>query len=314
MKYSIVIPVYNIEKYVSDAIKSCLRQQCKSDYEVIIVNDGSNDGSASVIESFLYDPRIVYINKANGGLSSARNAGMSVAKGDYILFLDGDDWLADDALSVLDKTVGDADIIVFPMMYTYPDGTRKKADYSAVYGILDANCFLSISMRNRIFNIIPAQNKVYKREFLQQNNILFIDGILHEDNPFFFDIVMSASVIKTIENPIYYYRQNRPGAITSSCSIKNFEGVIKGNSHILEKTGENNKAVNFFILTVLLFQAINKYKSKADLDLVIRYFHKIEVKRSILRRMFYSYFRLNTYVLLLILLISPELLRTLLRR
>ena len=314
MKYSIIVPVYNIEKYISDAIKSCLQQQCIGEYEVIVVNDGSTDGSASVIESFLHDSRIVYINKTNGGLSSARNAGLSVAKGDYILFLDGDDWLSDDALFVLDRNVDDADVTVFPMMYAYPSGDQKMSDYSAVYGTLDSATFLSVSMRNRIFNIIPAQNKLYKRDFLLKNNISFVDGILHEDNPFFFDVVLSVSKIVTINKPIYYYRQNRPGAITSSCSIKNFESVLKGNSHILERAGEKNRAVNFFILTVLIFQAINKYKSDKDLELVIKYLSINEVRKDILKRMFFSHFRLNTYILLLILLLSPKLLRNLLQR
>ena len=309
MKYSIIIPVYNIEKYVSDAIESCLRQQCESDYEVIIVNDGSTDASASVIESFLHDSRIVYINKANGGLSSARNAGMSVAKGDYILFLDGDDWLKDNALLILDQEVGDADIIVFPMMYMYPDGTRKESDYSALYGIHNSERFLSISMRKRIFNIIPAQNKIYKKDFLIQNHISFIDGILHEDNPFFFTSILSSHTVKTISEPIYMYRQNRAGSITATCSLRNFEGVIKGNASIFEKVGKSNKYVNFFILTLHIFQVIGNYKEPSDLNTVMAYYKQIKVKKDIIIMMFRSYFRFNTYVLLCILLVHPILLR-----
>lgn len=314
MKYSIIIPVYNIEKYVSDAIESCLRQQCESDYEVIIVNDGSTDGSASVIESFLHDSRIVYVNKANGGLSSARNAGMSVAKGDYILFLDGDDWLTDNALSTLDSNVEDADVTIFPMMYIYPDGTQQISDYSAVYGNLNADKFLSISMRNRIFNIIPAPNKLYKRAFLLQNNISFVDGILHEDNPFFFDVILSVEVVKTISTPIYMYRQNRIGSITATCSLRNFNGVMQGNAHILEKAGRKNRAVNFFILTLHIFQIIGNYKKTSDLDVVLAYYKQIKVKKDIIMMMFKSYFRFNTYVLLCILLIHPVLLRRVLSK
>lgn len=314
MKYSIIIPVYNIEQYVSDAIKSCLRQQCKSDYEIIVVNDGSTDGSASIIESFLHDSRIVYINKTNGGLSSARNVGVSVAKGDYILFLDGDDWLADDALSVLDSNVGDAELTVFPMMYIYPDGMQRMSDYSAVYGILDANNFLAKSMRNRIFNIIPAQNKVYKRAFLLQKNISFVDGILHEDNPFFFDVVLSVETVKTISTPIYMYRQNRAGSITATCSLRNFNGILKGNAHILEKVGRKNKAVNFFILTLCIFQAIGNYNNLSDLEVVMAYYKQLKVKKDIVMMMFKSYFRLNTYILLCLLLIHPVLLRRVLNR
>lgn len=313
MKYSIIIPAYNISAYINDAIESCLAQK-HNDFEIIVVNDGSTDDTANVIETYLSDSRIKYVNKENGGLSSARNAGVEVAKGEYIVFLDGDDWLADNALVVLDKYVGPYDVVVFPMYYAFPNGDLKESDYSALLGELSADRFLSVSMRNRIFNIIPAQNKLYRKSFLIDNKISFVHGILHEDNPYFFDVILSAHVIRTIDEPIYYYRQNRIGSITSFCTFRNFDGVLKGIEHILKKSGETNRAVNFFILTLHIFQVANKYRIEQDSDLVLSYYKQLGVKKGIFKRMFCSYFRFNTYVLLCILLLSPNVLKLLLKR
>lgn len=97
MKLSIIIPVYNVERYLRQCLESCLSQDVpKSQYEVIIVNDGSPDNSQAIIDEYSskYD-NVRVLKKKNGGLSSARNAGLNIASGDYIWFVDSDDWVAD---------------------------------------------------------------------------------------------------------------------------------------------------------------------------------------------------------------------------
>ena len=102
IKISVIIPVYNVEKYIIECIESIINQTLK-DIEIIVVNDGTKDNSIKIVEEYLSDKRIKIINKANGGLSSARNEGMKVAKGEYIYFIDSDDFINEDVLEVLYK-------------------------------------------------------------------------------------------------------------------------------------------------------------------------------------------------------------------
>ena len=110
MLFSIIIPVYNVERYLRDCLNSVLGQTCH-EWEAICVNDGSTDGSKFILEEYAAeDPRIKVITKNNGGLSSARNVGLERAEGDYILFLDSDDWLEGRALEILKGNMDGEDI------------------------------------------------------------------------------------------------------------------------------------------------------------------------------------------------------------
>ena len=113
MRFSIIIPVYNVEKYLRDCLDSVLAQTYP-DWEAVCVNDGSTDGSGTILEEYASkDSRFKVITKANGGLSSARNAGLERAEGDYVLFLDSDDWLEVKALEILaNNTIGE-DMVCF---------------------------------------------------------------------------------------------------------------------------------------------------------------------------------------------------------
>ena len=122
-KISIVVPIYNIENFVEDCIKSLIHQTYKN-IEILLVNDGSKDDSLNICECYrLHDERIVIINKENGGLSSARNAGLKMATGDYCLFLDGDDQLNKYAIEILvgicDEFEGKLDFIQFKYKEIY---------------------------------------------------------------------------------------------------------------------------------------------------------------------------------------------------
>ena len=100
MKISIIVPIYNVEKYIKQCLLSILEQSYKN-LEIILVNDGTQDSSMEIIKSYLLDSRIKVINKENGGLSSARNRGLEIATGDYVAFIDSDDWIRVDKLMEL---------------------------------------------------------------------------------------------------------------------------------------------------------------------------------------------------------------------
>ena len=124
VKVSVIIPVYNVEKYIEQCIKSVVNQTLK-EIEIIIVNDGTKDNSIKKIEKYLSDPRIVLINKENGGLSSARNAGMKVAKGEYISFIDSDDFIELTMLEDLYNNSEKAEIVFSDIIF-YDNKTKVK--------------------------------------------------------------------------------------------------------------------------------------------------------------------------------------------
>lgn len=115
-KVSIIIPVYNVEKYIRQCLESVINQTYKN-IEIIVINDGTKDGSMKIVEEYLEDKRIKIINKNNGGLSSARNKGIEEATGEYIYFLDSDDWIEKDTIEVLVKNSKDVDIIEANFFY-----------------------------------------------------------------------------------------------------------------------------------------------------------------------------------------------------
>lgn len=130
MKFSIIIPVYNTEKYLSQCIDSVLRQQCDN-YEAILIDDGSTDGSPGICDVYAKNAdRFTVIHKKNGGVTSARKAGVEIAKGDYIVPLDSDEWFADDYLQEMSKVIDQVhpDVIVGGWMTMNDDDTGKKFD------------------------------------------------------------------------------------------------------------------------------------------------------------------------------------------
>ena len=122
-RFSIVIPVYNTEEYLDKCLSSVFGQSF-SDFEVIVVNDGSTDSSEKIVSDYMKKySNLKFFCKENGGLSSARNYGVSLCSGDYILFLDSDDYFETGLLEVLDREVSDCDIVRFGVQDIYDDGT-----------------------------------------------------------------------------------------------------------------------------------------------------------------------------------------------
>ena len=168
MKVSIIIPVYNVEKYLQRCIESVLQQTYK-DIEVVLVDDGSTDNSGNNCDLWSEkDKRIKVIHKVNGGLSSARNAGCRVATGDYILFLDSDDYLSSDCVSKLIKMceITGSDIAIIQMMYiakeTNDEIGLNQDEYIRVLSVEQA---IEASLYQRIFSCC-APAKLYKKTII----------------------------------------------------------------------------------------------------------------------------------------------------
>lgn len=219
VKISVIVPVYNVGKYLRRCVDSILSQTF-SQIEIILVNDGSTDDCQQICESYaVADNRIKIVNKANGGLSSARNAGLEVSSGKYVAFIDGDDYIEKNMLECLydEATRGNYDIIYCSHYIQQEDKTWKKA---AVYdeeiigeGIV---ALLADIIAGDVGDTSPNYRNgsvwcgIFKRDTIVSNNIRFVSerDIITEDTVFDAHLFPCCKVIKYIPQSLYYYCWN----------------------------------------------------------------------------------------------------------
>lgn len=233
-KVSVIMPVYNVEKYLPQCLESILAQSL-NDIEIICVNDGSTDDSLKVLQEFkASDNRIVIIDKANEGSGVARNTALAIAKGEYVYFVDSDDWL--DNAGVLEKLYAKAnvdvlDILIFGGLSCYEkDGKfiKTKGGYSLKH--LDKkyfnNVFSAQDIKKDVFKFpSTAWTKLYRREFLIDNNIKFQNIKVGQDQLPFFHSMILAKRIEVISEFPYCYRKNRIGSAMTVKKKKNFSPI-----------------------------------------------------------------------------------------
>lgn len=261
MKFSVILPVYNVEKYLRECVESVLCQTF-TDYEVILVDDGSCDNSPKICDELgQADERIKVIHKLNGGLSSARNAGTDIAKGEYIVYIDSDDFIIDKTFleKVNAKTADMPDLIFFKhKKYLENEKTLKDCQYSYQNAVLENNTASQIStlVKDDAFYGM-AWIKTIKRSLLIDNGIQFEDGLLGEDMDWNYNLLLHTKRIEFIDEPFLAYRQ-REGSISKTCKIKNLTDFI----YILEKWSETIKASNLESdFKVALYGSLAKYYS-----------------------------------------------------
>lgn len=231
IKVSIIVPVYNVEDYLEKCLESLVNQTLDS-YEIIIVNDGSPDNSQQIIDSYKqkYPEIIRSFIKSNGGLSDARNYGIAKAVGEYIGFVDSDDYVSFDMFEALYNKAKDeeADIVYSPVNYVNEQSIRKK------YFKLDA-CETSC-VREKPEMLYDAQsyawNKIYRRAFWQERGFTF-PLQWFEDSALIYNVMLCANRISVVNEPLYYYKQDRAGAITNSVNMKIFD-IFKSTRMIAE--------------------------------------------------------------------------------
>ena len=212
-KVSLIIPVYNVEDYIEKCLNSVVNQTLK-DMEVIIVNDGSKDSSKQKIEKYLKKyPGIKYLEKENGGLSDARNYGMQYATGEYIAFLDSDDYVEEtmyeEMYNVAQKEA--ADMVECNFIWEYPD--KKREDIGAVYN----------SKREMVEKArVVAWNKLIKRELLEKTGVKFPIGLRYEDVEFFYKLVPYLEKVSFVKKCFVHYIQ-RGNSIANTQNIRTKE-------------------------------------------------------------------------------------------
>ena len=231
-RFSVVVPVYNVEQYLDDCLRS-LQAQTYDDYEVICVNDGSTDGSRKrLAEWAIRYPQMRIVDRENGGLSAARNSGTEAATGEYIVYVDSDDWVSDDMLQKLDAAADGADIICYACQRT--DNERRDRLAAEECGGWDYYC--RHALEARVVPFVCVWQRAYRREFLNSNQLRFREGILHEDNQFTPRACVKAQRVKVLPDTLYYYRV-REGSIMTTRGMRSKESFVLIGNELSELFG-----------------------------------------------------------------------------
>lgn len=228
MTISIVIPVFNVEEYLPKCLDSILIDN-NFDGEVICVNDGSTDNSLSILRDYANKfGNIKIINQDNKGLSEARNSGLRVATGDYILFVDSDDWLFPDSLQQIIAKLDGEEILYFNSKKVYEetgevDGNIAIPERRHISG---QAYFAAIQEEPRNVPSGCVCSGIYKRSFLTDNNLWNEPGIYHEDSYFTPQALLKAQDVSCVNDYVYAYRIRTKGSITASTKPKHIKDSL----------------------------------------------------------------------------------------
>ena len=216
-KISIIVPVYNVEKYLRKCIDSILNQTFK-DFELILIDDGSTDESGKICDEYnLKDNRIKVIHKENGGLSSARNAGLDIAQGEYIGFVDSDDWIELDMYEELYKICKENDTDVGIVGINYGGASEKKK--SKKIEIYSNKLILDDLVYNKGKEITwPAWNKLWLKKVIGESR--FKEGRIYEDGLFLYSLSSKIKKVAKIDYEAYNYRMDNESITRSKISKK----------------------------------------------------------------------------------------------
>lgn len=244
IKVSIIVPAYNVENYIEECLNSLVKQTLY-EIEIIVVNDGSTDETGKIISFYAsMDDRIVVINQSNSGLSVARNQGLLTAQGEYVLFVDSDDYLENNCVETLyRKTSQKTDIVLYGanIFTDLPDNdiylqekknkiwertTRLNENISGI------DLFCAMLDERKFVSSVVIQ--LYKNSFLRKNKIRFADGYIHEDFAFSFQALVYAKNVICIADKLYNRRIRCDSTVTTYISYKNFKGRFKAYLDVLD--------------------------------------------------------------------------------
>lgn len=226
IKVSVIVPVYNMERYLKRCLDSLVCQSLK-EIEIIVVNDGSQDHSQDIIDSYVSKySQIISLKKENGGLSDARNYALPYAKGEYIAYLDSDDYVDYDFLEKMYEATqyGQKKVVVCGYLQEWPDRCEHviEKNYSSIYEYIARG-------------EVVAWNKIYKRSWLNELNILFPKGLLYEDVEYFLKVMANIQDIYEIafveECLIHYIQRDDSITYTQTKRVDNIHDVV---DHVID--------------------------------------------------------------------------------
>ncbi|EGO5804879.1 glycosyltransferase, partial [Enterococcus faecalis] len=277
-KISIIVPVYNVEKYLEKCVRSILAQTF-TDFELILVDDGSPDSSGAMCDQFAeQDQRVKVIHKENGGLSDARNAGIEIAQGEFLGFVDSDDYIEEDMYELLytNAIKEQADISACGLYDVYDNRELKIDKY--IYRVLDSETALKTFVEGNISNV-TVTSKMFKRSLF--DNIRFPVGKITEDAFIIVDLVRKSKkiVLDTRQKYFYYHRENsittnqfsKKDFDTIEAYVKNLELVQDYFPNLVDTIRTKLCWANFVVLDkIILSNKINKVSETKDIVKFLR--------------------------------------------
>lgn len=224
---SVIVPIYNVEEYIHQCVDSIIIQTYKN-LEIILVNDGSPDNCGEICDDYaLKDSRIKVIHKKNGGLSDARNAGLDIAKGEYIVFTDSDDFIHPQFVEILHTNIGDADMAFCDRLRYYENATEiTRTDIITCPIEVFENDFLLKNFSTYRYSIVVvAWNKLYKSHIW--DGLRYPVGKIHEDEFVIHHILDRCNKVVLCNKQMYYYRQRGDSIMGSVMSDSRFNNIIE---------------------------------------------------------------------------------------
>ena len=292
---SVIVPVYNVEKYLNRCIHSILKQTYKN-FELILVNDGSTDNCGKICDEYSKkDNRIKVIHKDNGGLSDARNTGIESASGEYIMFVDSDDYISSKMVEILYKSIIENESDMALCNFTYVNEFGDELEDRNIKSPINNEILTSYDALYRLsaskgWYYVVAWNKLYKKELF--DTIRFPYGKCHEDEFVAHKIFDKCRTISSVEDGLYFYVQRTDSIMSQNYSIKRLdvvEAYIDRALFFLEK-GMDNLAVE------VLSQAVSSLSAGySRLDLALR---ENNSRYEILRKYIIDVYKKNKAVLL----------------
>ena len=305
---SIIIPVYNVEKYLRRCLDSVLNQSYK-DWEAICVNDGSPDNSAKILAEYAErDARFKIINKENGGLSDARNVGLSFSKGEFILYLDSDDFIHPQTLEITVALAekNNADMVLFQydlkffnkakekinnknIFYTdLPQSRNIVYNTKKIHGYYVKNILFHCTERNRSFFVRrPVRRHCFVVLGLYRKNLLkdmsFIKGIIMEDFPWWSELLLKRPITIMTRLPLYFYMPNATSILNSSKALRMIESITSGIERVYSiylsnasyKEQKYYKKEFLWPFIIIAMRKVKDLDNRLDLEVAVRAFSNL---------------------------------------
>lgn len=261
MKFSVIVPIYNVEKYILACVESILSQTFR-DFELILVDDGSPDACPMICDKLEEkDSRVKAIHKPNGGLSDARNKGIEAACGDYLIFIDGDDYLANDhVFETVAKEIERThpDIVQYHCMLYYEKDNqfiqRAEIDSSKYAGLSSAD-MINALVKDKMVHVSACMN-VISLDFVNTHKLFFKKGIKGEDIDWAFRVLANVPVISVLPDFFYVYRAGREGSITSSMEHKNMLDYCEILEHAVELIENSDKRIRDALMSYCMYHIL----------------------------------------------------------
>lgn len=243
MKLSIVMPAYNVEQYIDSAIQSVLSNRSKYDYELIIIDDQSTDATWDIISRYKDNERVQAYRVNHRGLGAARNFGVSLCKGEFVSFIDSDDYITNDYVDTILSTVirNNVDLLIFKWQQ------EVNGNVGHEYGTVD---LLGMS--------IACWNKCYKRSLIMEQK--FPENVFFEDSGFSLRARLAANKVGFLNKVLYYHRHTEKSISRSSLSLYNHLGCLRGIDDVLQygKNTINNDAT-WFLINILFMNVFKGF-------------------------------------------------------